>query len=92
TPVSKGTCDTEFDVTGTIATNGKAGNVTYEWLRSDGQNSGVLTESVAAGQKSTVVHLYWTFTGHGSVTARATLRVLTPNKVEQSAEFPYSCA
>lgn len=88
----KGTCDVQYDVVGTITTNGKAGTVTYEWLRSDGQRSGVLSESVASGETSTVVHLYWTFTGHGSVTARATLRVLTPDQKDGSAQFPYSCA
>jgi hypothetical protein len=87
-----GQCDVQYDIVGTIRTNGKAGTITYQWLRSDGQQSGSLNESMASGQTSTTVHLYWTFTGEGAATARATLRVLDPRQVDGSTDFVYSCS
>jgi hypothetical protein len=86
-----GTCDVQYDIVGTITTNGKAGTIAYEWLRSDGQQSGTLKQSVTAGQTSTTVHLYWKFTGKGSMTATATLRVLDPTQIDGAAQFLYSC-
>ena len=90
--VLDGQCDVQFDIVGTIATNGKAGKITYQWLRSDGQNSGTLTQTVSAGATSTTVHLYWKFTGEGSMDASATLHVLTPNVADGQTKFRYSCA
>ncbi len=87
-----GKCNVQFDIVGTITTNGKAGTISYQWLRSDGQNSGTLTQTVASGQTSTAVHLYWKFTGEGSMNASATLHVLTPTVTDGSTRFRYSCA
>jgi hypothetical protein len=84
-------CDIQYDIVGTITTNGKAGTISYEWIRSDGQESGTLKQSVAAGQTSTTVHLYWKFTGEGSMTATATLRVLDPTRLDGATQFHYSC-
>jgi hypothetical protein len=84
-------CDVQFDVVGTLATNGQPGTISYEWLRSDGQSSGTLKLTVAEGQKSATVHLYWKFTGEGSMDATATLDVLTPTKTDAAAQFAYSC-
>jgi hypothetical protein len=89
--VLDGECDVQYDIVGTITTNGKAGIVSYEWVRSDGQNSGTLKQSVGAGQTSTTVHLHWEFTGEGAMNATATLRVLAPTQTEGSAQIPYSC-
>ena len=86
-----GKCDVQYDIVGTVMTNGKAGTISYEWVRSDGQSSGVLKQSVAAGETSTKVHLYWRFSGQGSMTAQATLHVLAPARIEGAAQFPYSC-
>jgi hypothetical protein len=90
-PLVNGDCDIQYDIVGTIATNGKPGTITYEWLRSDGQQSAQLRQSVVAGQTTTTVHLYWAFTGVGSTTAGATLRVLDPSATTGATQFRYSC-
>jgi len=84
-------CDTQYDFVGTIATNGKAGTVTYQWQRSDGQSTKHLTVNVPDGRRSTVVHLYWTFSGTGSQSATATLTVSDPGSAQGSAEVAYAC-
>jgi hypothetical protein len=88
-----GACDTVVDVVGTIATNGRPGSITYQWIRNDGQPTDVLTQTVATGATSTQVHLQWSFSGHGRFNAVATLRVLDPAPAsEASGAFTYSCS
>lgn len=84
-------CDVTVDVVGTVTTNGRSGAFTYQWLRSDGQASAVLTQSVAEGATSTQVHLMWAFSGSGRYPASATLRVLRPDPVDAVGQFTYSC-
>ncbi|MFC4943148.1 hypothetical protein [Pseudonocardia sp. GCM10023141] len=84
-------CGATVDVVGTITTNGRPGAITYQWVRSDGQVSGELTQSVADGATSTQVHLLWTFSGSGRYPASATLRVLRPDPVDAVGHFTYSC-
>lgn len=84
-------CDVRVDVVGTIETDGQAGVITYEWLRSDGQSSGALEQSVKKGETPVQVHLFWRFQGKGSLEATATLRILRPNVIENSSKFTYSC-
>lgn len=85
-------CDVTVDVIGTIITNGRAGTVTYQWLRNDGQPSAVLTQSVPAGTGTTQVHLPWTLSGRGRFDAVATLRVLEPGRSESVGRFTYACS
>ncbi|GAA4790456.1 hypothetical protein GCM10023200_26760 [Actinomycetospora chlora] len=85
-------CDTTVDVVGTLVTDGQAGSVSYQWVRSDGQTSEVLTQTIASGVTSTDVHLQWSVTGRGRLDATATLRVLAPRPVEGSGGFTYSCS
>jgi hypothetical protein len=87
-----GRCDVQYDIVGTITTNGKSGTIAYVWQRSDGQSSGTLHQSVSSGQNSTTVHLYWKFTGEGSLNATATLHILSPTAGDATAHFRYSCA
>jgi hypothetical protein len=84
-------CDSTMVVAGTVQTNGGGGTVTYHWIRSDGTDSGVLTQRVPAGQPRTEVTLRWTFQGHGTVHAKATLAVLAPSPRSASVTFPYHC-
>lgn len=84
-------CDIQYDIVGTVTTNGRPGTISYEWLRSDGQQSGPLKQSVAAGQRQVTVHLFWKFTGEGTMNATATLRMLSPTPVQGAAQFQYSC-
>jgi hypothetical protein len=81
----------QVDVVGTIQTDGSAGLITYEWLRSDGQSSGALEQAVKKGETSTQVHLYWRFQGQGTLDATATLRILKPQVLEAATKFTYSC-
>lgn len=84
-------CDVTVDVVGTIATNGRGGTLTYQWIRSDGQTSAVLSHSVPDGALVTDVHLMWTLSGSGTYPARATLRVLDPDRSEAVGGFTYRC-
>jgi hypothetical protein len=88
---SAAACDDTVDVTGVITTNGRAGTVTYRWVRSDGTTSGVLREVLPSGRKQARVHLLWTFRGEGLYRARATLRVLTPSGETAGTRFTYDC-
>ncbi len=84
-------CDTQVDIVGTINTNGKAGTISYRWVRSDGQQTGVLKQTVSGGQSSVKVHLYWRFSGHGTMAATATLNVLSPTAADGHTTFTYAC-
>ncbi|WP_055523846.1 hypothetical protein [Streptomyces graminilatus] len=84
-------CDGTATVTGTLFTNGPAGTVSYRWKRSDGTVSGMLEQQVARGSHRTDVVLRWTFDGHGTLRATATLEVLAPDPTAASATFTYAC-
>ncbi|MFE3200143.1 hypothetical protein [Embleya sp. NPDC059237] len=84
-------CDGTATVVGTLHTNGRAGTVNYRWKRSDGTVSGVLRQRVARDAHRTDVVLRWTFDGHGTVQATATLEILSPDPADASATFTYAC-
>ncbi|MFF0753186.1 hypothetical protein [Streptomyces sp. NPDC004267] len=88
------TCGGTADVTGVVTTDGHAGPVTYRWLRSDGQRSGVLTRTARAGEDEVAVHLRWTVRGPGLFHGTARLEVLRPGTtpLEAEAAFGYACA
>lgn len=78
-------------ITGTLKTNGRPGEVTYRWKRSDGTVSEALHQSVAGGTRRTDVVLRWSFSGHGVMRATATLEVLSPDAMTASTTFTYTC-
>lgn len=86
-------CDATATVVGVIHTNGGPGEVKYRWRRSDGQNSGVFTDSLPKGRKSIQVPLRWTVRGPGRLHAIATLEVLSPKGPNGTASgaFEYAC-
>ncbi|HEX6469822.1 MAG TPA: hypothetical protein VF069_12060 [Streptosporangiaceae bacterium] len=85
-------CDTTVDVDGVLTTNGKSGQVSYRWLRSDGNESGVLSASVEKGRHEVTLPLHWTVTGQGKLHAVATLELLSPGAQRRaSAAFDYLC-
>jgi hypothetical protein len=84
-------CDAQVDVVGTVTSNGGGGTFSYRWVRSDGAATGVFTESVSFGTEVTQVHLLWKFSGKGTLKAKATLQILTPQPSEASADFTYNC-
>ncbi|AUG82003.1 hypothetical protein CFP65_7422 [Kitasatospora sp. MMS16-BH015] len=84
-------CDGTATVTGTLRTEGRAGTVSYRWRRSDGTVSGQLAQPVPEGSHQTDVVLRWTFEGKGTMTATATLEVLSPGSRTAATSFTYTC-
>jgi hypothetical protein len=86
-------CDSTAVVVGVIHTNGGQGDVSYRWRRSDGQNSGVFTDTLPRGRKSIRVPLRWTVQGPGRMHAIATLEVISPRSADGTASgaFDYAC-
>ncbi|GGV42295.1 hypothetical protein GCM10010495_69850 [Kitasatospora herbaricolor] len=78
-------------VTATAQTNGRAGNIRYRWVRSDGSSSGELVQSVPSGTRQADLVLRWTFDGHGTMQATATVEILSPGQRTAAASFTYSC-
>jgi hypothetical protein len=86
------TCDGTATVTATMHTNGADGTITYRWHRSDGTVSDVLRQQTTKGSTDIHVVLLWSFHGRGAVHATATLEVLSPSGLSESASFVYSCS
>jgi len=91
------TCGQVERLTAVISTNGSAGTIDYEWVRSDGATSSNLAQAVNRGQSQATVVLEWNFEGYGSVDATATLRIISPKPTgsgtsNASASFTYACA
>lgn len=86
-------CGATATVVGVIHTNGGQGDVSYRWKRSDGQISGVFTDTVPKGRHSIEVPLRWTVKGTGTLHAVATLEVLRPESPDGTAAagFDYEC-
>ena len=86
-------CDTTVKVVGVLTTNGASGQVTYRWLRSDGDRSGVLQANVEKGRREVSIPLQWRVTGPGRLHAVATLELLSPGDSTRraSAAFDYLC-
>jgi hypothetical protein len=90
-PTATVTCGQTEHLSAVIATNGGSGKLTYQWVRSDGTTSDVLTQNVNKGQHQTTVALLWNFDGYGTLDATATLHILSPGHASGSATFHYTC-
>jgi hypothetical protein len=95
------TCGQVERLTAVLSTNGSAGAIDYEWVRSDGATSSDLAQAVNRGQRQASVVLEWNFEGYGSLDATATLRILSPKSTgsgtssaasSYTAAFTYACA
>jgi Protein kinase domain len=84
-------CNGTASILATISTNGRGGQITYEWITDSSQKPQVLTAQNRSGSGSVQVSLKWKFHGHGTGSAVATLEVLSPETVKDSIKFPYSC-
>ncbi|MFG2795024.1 hypothetical protein [Streptomyces sp. NPDC048419] len=84
-------CNGTAHIIGVVETDGGASEVTYRWRRSDRTDSGVISQHVPAGRHRTELPLNWTFQGHGTMQATATLEILTPTSTSASVTFPYTC-
>ncbi|GAA3087135.1 hypothetical protein [Streptosporangium carneum] len=88
-------CDATVRITGVFATNGSAGQIRYQWKRSDRKAPIVQEDTVSSGQTSHEVDLQWTVKGEGRFRGTATLKLLSPlpadGKVQDKASFTYKC-
>lgn len=89
--VSTARCGDTVDIAGHIATNGHPGVVRYHWLRSDGSDSGVLSQNVWPGQQVITVHLRWALRGAARFRPTATLVVDSPEHARAAGSFLYRC-
>ena len=85
-------CDGTEQITATVQTNGSSGTIHYRWVRSDGTNSGPLTQTVPSGTHQVQLPLRWTVQGQGNLQATATVQISDPGTHTASAEFDYSCS
>ncbi|MFV2104302.1 hypothetical protein [Micromonospora sp. LOL_024] len=85
-------CDVSIDVVATVRTNGRAGVVEYQWLRSGSAPGALLTERVGWGQRSVELTLRWSFSGVGSTTETATVNIVAPSAVQAATEVSYACS
>ncbi|MER6947350.1 hypothetical protein ABT294_25270, partial [Nonomuraea sp. NPDC000554] len=85
-------CDSAVVITGTIVTNGAAGEISYEWRKSLDKEVVKRTLRTTSDQTSYVVPLRWELKGKSTVRATATLRVLSPGPLRtEKASFTYKC-
>lgn len=93
TPQQTQTCNATVNVTGVLTTNGKAGRIAYRWIRSDGNDSGLLYQTVETGRREVTVPMSWTIDGPGQRRFTATLELVEPESGanKASSAFGYSC-
>ncbi|GIE97718.1 hypothetical protein [Paractinoplanes rishiriensis] len=84
-------CDVTVDVVATVRTNGRSGEIRYQWLRSGTPPGAVLTEQVGSGQRTAALTLKWTFSGVGTTTETATVNIIEPSPLQAGTEVVYSC-
>ncbi|WP_433527988.1 hypothetical protein ACQPYA_16595 [Micromonospora sp. CA-263727] len=84
-------CDVTVDVVATVQTNGRAGVIEYQWLRSGAAPGALLDERVGWGQRTVELTLRWSFSGVGSTTETATVNIVSPAPAQASTEVVYSC-
>jgi hypothetical protein len=74
-----------------VQTNGRPGTLHYHWVRSDGTDSGPLTQDLPGGDHQVQLPLRWTVTGHGDFHGTAAIDVTAPGSATASADFTYTC-
>ncbi|WP_327106227.1 protein kinase family protein [Nonomuraea glycinis] len=85
-------CNSSVLITGTIVTNGEAGEITYEWRKNLDKEVVKATLETTSDKTSYSVPLRWSLKGKSTVKATATLRVLSPGPPRTGkASFTYRC-
>ncbi|MFI7448825.1 hypothetical protein ACIBQX_15115 [Nonomuraea sp. NPDC049714] len=85
-------CNSSVLITGTIVTNGEAGEITYEWRKNLDKEVVKATLETTSDKTSYSVPLRWSLQGKSTVKATATLRVLSPGPARTGkASFTYRC-
>jgi eukaryotic-like serine/threonine-protein kinase len=76
----------------TLATNGAAGTISYEWLRPDGQRAAPSRVAVRGGERTTTVTLAVDYDGSVASRGVAALHVVSPASVySEPLPVSYSC-
>jgi predicted Ser/Thr protein kinase len=84
--------ETDFTFRGTVATNGGAGTITYQWLQPDGQTSAAQSIAVGAGVHRASVTLLFKFSGSGSAHGLAVMHVTSPiDAYSPPVNVTYTC-
>lgn len=89
-PQATTACNVTIDFTGSVSVVG-AGQLRYQWLRSDGTTSPVERRNVLPGQRVVTAHLLWTFSGPGDYQAVARLKVWGAGSRTAQAIARYAC-
>ncbi|MEV4466485.1 hypothetical protein AB0J51_23040 [Micromonospora echinofusca] len=84
-------CDVTIDVVATVSTNGRAGEIRYQWLRTGSAPGSLLTERVGRGQRTVELTLRWAFSGVGTTTETATVNITSPAPVQAQTPVSYDC-
>ncbi|MEV4483057.1 hypothetical protein [Micromonospora coxensis] len=84
-------CDVTVDVVATVRTNGRAGVIEYQWLRSGSPPGTLLSERVGWGQKTVTLTLKWAFSGVGTTRETATVNIVDPSPHQARTEVTYAC-
>jgi hypothetical protein len=88
-------CGATVKIKGLLTTNGSAGEIRYQWKRSDREETIEQTDTVASGKTTHEVILQWSVKGEGSFKGTATLRLLSPlsegKKLQDKASFNFKC-
>lgn len=81
-------------VVATLQTNGKAGELQFQWIQSDDKTKiKQQTESISSGHKEITEPLNWNVSGPGRTKLTATFKLISPagKATEAKATFTYSC-
>ncbi|WP_157547788.1 hypothetical protein [Micromonospora sp. ATCC 39149] len=84
-------CDVTVEVAATVRTNGNAGTIRYQWLRSGSPPGALVSERVGRGQRTVSLPLKWSFTGVGTVRETATINIVEPSVTQAGTEVRYTC-
>ncbi|MFC5945546.1 hypothetical protein ACFPZ4_29275 [Micromonospora harpali] len=84
-------CDVTVEVAATVRTNGNAGTIRYQWLRSGSPPGALVSERVGRGQRSVSLPLKWSFTGVGTARETATVNIVEPSVTQAGTEVRYAC-
>ncbi|NBE79502.1 hypothetical protein GVV04_00535 [Micromonospora sp. NEAU-HG-1] len=84
-------CDVTVEVVATVRTNGNAGTIRYQWLRSGSTPGALVGERVGRGQRTVALPLKWSFSGVGATRETATVNIVEPSPVQAGTEVRYVC-
>ncbi|GII66235.1 hypothetical protein Skr01_63200 [Sphaerisporangium krabiense] len=93
-PKPKG-CDVTVNIVGKVTTNGGAGQIKYQWWRSDRKAPIEQTDTVPSGATTYELNFPWRVKGEGTQKYTARLVVLSPTgsgtPLRDQASFTYKC-